>query len=230
MITLNELQELEDRADNGEPDALYKSGLVYWTGRWIEGIAVAQDKRKAIDMIQRASDYGHEEASSFIAKNCKSTDLDLANHNILPINNEKINEYDENGETLLLIAVKQGNLEEVKLLLDKGADPDKEDETWNVKPIDIVRKKVCKNKIYWQIGELLEEASRKYESTKPLISTYNTRTENYANDTSTTSITLSGLMFILGFISLILAPFTGITVLTAAGFFIIGWIIEKKGG
>lgn len=34
-------------------------------------------------------------------------------------------------------------------------------------------------------------------------------------------------MYILGFISLILAPFTGITIVTAAAFFIIGYILSR---
>lgn len=37
----------------------------------------------------------------------------------------------------------------------------------------------------------------------------------------------SGLMYILGLISLVLAPFTGITVVTAAAFFLIGWIADQ---
>jgi hypothetical protein len=37
-----------------------------------------------------------------------------------------------------------------------------------------------------------------------------------------------GLMYLLGIISLILAPFTGITVVTAAAFFLIGYIMESK--
>lgn len=39
-------------------------------------------------------------------------------------------------------------------------------------------------------------------------------------------MSFSGLMYLLGIISLILAPFTGITVVTAAAFFIIGWITD----
>lgn len=39
-------------------------------------------------------------------------------------------------------------------------------------------------------------------------------------------MSFSGLMYLLGFISLILAPFTGITVVTAAAFFLIGWICD----
>jgi hypothetical protein len=35
------------------------------------------------------------------------------------------------------------------------------------------------------------------------------------------------LFYLLGFISLILAPFTGITVVSAAAFFVIGWIIDN---
>jgi len=37
--------------------------------------------------------------------------------------------------------------------------------------------------------------------------------------------TMSGILYLLGFISLILAPFTGVTLVTAACFFIIGYII-----
>jgi hypothetical protein len=38
---------------------------------------------------------------------------------------------------------------------------------------------------------------------------------------------MSGLLYILGLISLILAPFTGITVVTAAAFFVIGYIMDR---
>ena len=38
---------------------------------------------------------------------------------------------------------------------------------------------------------------------------------------------MSELLVILGFISLILAPFTGITVVTAMAFFVIAVIINK---
>lgn len=38
---------------------------------------------------------------------------------------------------------------------------------------------------------------------------------------------MAGLMYICGFISLILAPFTGITVVTAAAFFVIGMICDR---
>lgn len=40
-------------------------------------------------------------------------------------------------------------------------------------------------------------------------------------------MSLPGLMYLLGLISLVLAPFTGITVVTAAAFFIIGWILDQ---
>jgi hypothetical protein len=35
-----------------------------------------------------------------------------------------------------------------------------------------------------------------------------------------------GMLYLLGFICLFLAPFTGITVVGAAAFFIIAWIIS----
>lgn len=41
-------------------------------------------------------------------------------------------------------------------------------------------------------------------------------------------LTVTGIMYLCGFFSLLLAPFTGITVVTAAAFFIIGWILDKK--
>jgi uncharacterized membrane protein YGL010W len=37
---------------------------------------------------------------------------------------------------------------------------------------------------------------------------------------------MAQLMYLLGFICLLLAPFTGITVVGAAAFFVIGWIID----
>ena len=40
---------------------------------------------------------------------------------------------------------------------------------------------------------------------------------------------MAGIMFVLGFISLILAPFTGVTVVTAAAFFLIAYILDKSG-
>ncbi len=39
---------------------------------------------------------------------------------------------------------------------------------------------------------------------------------------------MGGLMYLLGIISLILAPFTGISVVTAAAFFIIGYILQAN--
>ena len=43
-------------------------------------------------------------------------------------------------------------------------------------------------------------------------------------------MTFSGFFYLLGFISLILSPFTGITVITATAFFIIGRVIDCDGG
>lgn len=40
------------------------------------------------------------------------------------------------------------------------------------------------------------------------------------------SVFMAQLMYLLGFICLLLAPFTGITVVGAAAFFVIGWIID----
>ena len=38
---------------------------------------------------------------------------------------------------------------------------------------------------------------------------------------------MKDLFYLLGFISLILAPFTGVTIVTAAAFFVIGCICEQ---
>jgi hypothetical protein len=38
---------------------------------------------------------------------------------------------------------------------------------------------------------------------------------------------MSGIMLILGIISLILVPFTGITIVTAAAFFVIAWVCSE---
>lgn len=40
---------------------------------------------------------------------------------------------------------------------------------------------------------------------------------------------MSGLMYLLGIISLILAPFTGVTLFTAMAFFVIGYVFEHMG-
>jgi hypothetical protein len=44
---------------------------------------------------------------------------------------------------------------------------------------------------------------------------------------ATVKMNFTSVMYICGFISLILAPFTGITVVTAAAFFVIGWISDS---
>lgn len=80
MTTLHELRELETRVSSGDPDAVYLRGMMYWTGRWIEGVVIPQNKRKALDMIQRAADYGHEAAALFIAQHRKFPNVDVEDH------------------------------------------------------------------------------------------------------------------------------------------------------
>lgn len=67
MITLQELRSIETRAKLDDSDALYQSGMMHWTGRWIEGVVIPQDKTMALRLIQRAADRGHEAAASFLA-------------------------------------------------------------------------------------------------------------------------------------------------------------------
>lgn len=40
---------------------------------------------------------------------------------------------------------------------------------------------------------------------------------------------MAGLFYLAGIISLILVPFTGVTLVTAAAFFVIGYIMEQGG-
>lgn len=40
---------------------------------------------------------------------------------------------------------------------------------------------------------------------------------------------MAGIMYLCGFISLVLAPFTGVTLVTAACFFVIGYILDRAG-
>lgn len=84
MTSLQELSDLGARVANDDPDALYLSGMMYWTGRWIEGVVIPQDKRKALDMIQRAADYGHEAAALFIAEHRETPDVDAEDYDISP--------------------------------------------------------------------------------------------------------------------------------------------------
>jgi len=41
-------------------------------------------------------------------------------------------------------------------------------------------------------------------------------------------MTFSDVMYALGYISLFFAIFTGVTVVTAAAFFIIGWVMSNR--
>lgn len=80
MTSLQELRDFEARVASDDPDALYLSGMMYWTGRWIEGVVIPQDKRKALDMIQRAADNGHEAAALFIAEHRELPNADAEHY------------------------------------------------------------------------------------------------------------------------------------------------------
>jgi hypothetical protein len=43
-------------------------------------------------------------------------------------------------------------------------------------------------------------------------------------------MTFSEMMYALGYISLFFAIFTGVTVVTAAAFFVIGWVASSRHG
>ena len=40
---------------------------------------------------------------------------------------------------------------------------------------------------------------------------------------------MSGILYLCGVVSLLLAPFTGVTIVTAAAFFVIAFIFEASG-
>ncbi|TAJ93957.1 MAG: hypothetical protein EPO31_07195 [Gammaproteobacteria bacterium] len=80
MTSLQELRDLEACVVSDDPDALYLRGMMYWTGRWIEGVVIPQDKRKALDMIQRAADNGHEAAALFIVEHRELPNVDAEHY------------------------------------------------------------------------------------------------------------------------------------------------------
>ncbi len=140
--------------------------------------------------------------------------------------NSDIDEYDEDGHTPLMKASIAGDYEEVKRLLDLGADPNKRDRDHNSANAEsYAARQSKKSDIHKKIEKLLIESNSHSDNKEKYESKRETREEKIDSYTSS-SITLSGWLYLLGFISLILAPFTGITVVTAAAFFVIAWILD----
>jgi len=142
------------------------------------------------------------------------------------VDNENINEYDENGRTPLMNAAIAGDYDEVKRLLELGADPNIADKDWGTTKAENYAGREAKNsEVHRKIEELLVE-SNPHSEKKELNASQNETSHLYSSNSYSSSISLSGWLYILGFISLILAPFTGITVVTAAAFFVIAWILD----
>ena len=75
---------------------------------------------------------------------------------MLQIDNKKINEYDENGRTPLMNAAIVGDYDEVKRLLELGADPDIADRDWGTtKAENYAGRKAKNSEIHRKIEELL---------------------------------------------------------------------------
>jgi len=142
------------------------------------------------------------------------------------VDGENIDEYDENGRTALMNAAIAGDYDEVKRLLELGADPDIADRDWGTtKAENYAGRKAKNSKVHTKIEELLVESNPHSDNKERNAFNYEA-SQIYSNDSYSSSISLSGLLYILGFISLILAPFTGITVVTAAAFIVIAWILD----
>lgn len=140
--------------------------------------------------------------------------------------NENINEYDENGRTPLMNAAIAGDYDEVKRLLELGANPDIADRDWGTtKAEDYAGREAKDSEVHRKIEELLVK-SNPHSEKNALSAFQNEASHLYTNGSYLSSISLAGWLYLLGFISLILAPFTGITVITAAAFFVIAWILD----
>lgn len=73
-----------------------------------------------------------------------------------------INKYDNSGRTRLMNAAIAGDLDEVRRLLDLGADPDKTDELWRTtKAVDFAGRLASNSEVHRQIHELLVSRSTK---------------------------------------------------------------------
>jgi hypothetical protein len=142
---------------------------------------------------------------------------------------KEIDQYDDKGHTPLMTAAIQGDYDEVKRLLELGADPNLKDREWNSSTAEkYAAKKSRSSEIHLDVEKLLIDSNPlsdnkdKYEPKKPS----HERESGIIYPTHSFSEKLSGVLYTLGFISLLLAPFTGVTVITAAAFFIIAWIIN----
>ena len=140
-----------------------------------------------------------------------------------------INEYDNEGLTKLMHASIDGDYDEVVKLLELGADPNITDNDFgSTKAVQFAGRRADSSNEHKKIYELLIAKTVDYTASD--WSNENTNTyypASYSSDNySGSSFSLSGILYILGFISLIFSPFTGVTLVSAAAFFVIAWVID----
>ncbi len=144
---------------------------------------------------------------------------------------EDINDCNENGRTKLMEAADKGDLEEVKRLLGLGADPFLKDANWSTSTAKMYASRKSNGEdVFYEIECLLGEVTGvdvvKRPKSEEITDYCDHVDENSRSDWDWGGISVF-ILYGLGVISLILAPFTGVTVVSAAAFFVIGYVLSK---
>jgi len=139
-----------------------------------------------------------------------------------------INKYDDEGLTQLMHAAIEGDYEETIKLLELGADPHITDnEFGTATAINFAGREADESIIHKKIYELLISQEPEEPDISDWLNNNTYGTSCYSRHTHTgMSFSFTGVLYMLGFVSLILAPFTGVTLITAAAFFVIAWVID----
>lgn len=140
-----------------------------------------------------------------------------------------INSYNENGRTPLMEAANLGDIEEVRRLLALGADPYLRDASFGTSTAKMFAgRKAHDGNVYYEIEQLLGDITGEDVVYRSLYQEEIEVDRKYfgKNTESGWDFDVAQVLYVLGFISLFLAPFTGITVVTAAAFFVIGYILR----